>query len=187
MEKRTKRYTEVASLFRAHARHEGADVVPDPATADEVAAAERALECRLPDSYRWFQLEFGDFEQGHPDVFTVRPAERSMGNIVAINEEARENAHPRLPPHLIAFSDSGGGDYLCFDSAAFAGGECPVVWWDHELDETQAPAPAGASFLDWLEQEIRDRESDPKGSLFDSMLPIYADWIRDALERERGK
>lgn len=69
----------------------------------------------------------------------------------------------RLPPHLIAFSDSGSDSY-CFDSSASQGGECPVVWWDHQGDETQRPQRAGTSFLDWLSAEVRERAAETKWS-----------------------
>ena len=61
-----------------------------------------------------------------------------------------------------------------------------MVWWDHERDEAQRPEPVAASFLDWLEAEIREREADPKGSLLTSLSSMYARWIREALTRGRG-
>jgi hypothetical protein len=60
-------------------------------------------------------------------------------NIVGINLDARRHGYPLLPPHLIAFSDSRGGDLCCFDTSALAHGECPIVWWDHEGTEAQQP------------------------------------------------
>jgi SUKH superfamily protein len=126
------RYHDIAELFRAHARSEGADVVPRPTTHTELTAAEEALGCQFPDSYRWFQLEFGNVAHGPVDIYSVLTPEPSGVNIVGINLDARHDAYPRLPAHLIAFSDSGGGDLLCFDTSIRRDGECPVVWWDHE-------------------------------------------------------
>jgi hypothetical protein len=175
----SQRYRDVARLFRAHARPEQA--VPAPATAEELSAAERALECRFPTSYGWFQLEFGDFPHGPLDIYSVRSVEPPSVNIVGINLDARRDGYPLLPPHLIAFSDSGGGDLCCFDTSALAHGECPIVWWDHEGTEAQQPEVAGPSFLDWLEAELRERAAEEKGSLLDGARYVHLQWIRQWL------
>jgi hypothetical protein len=182
----TPRYHDIAELFRAHARSEGADVIRRPATHAELTAAEEALGCQLPDSYRWFQLEFGDAVHSPVDIYSVLTPEPSGLNIVGINRGERHDTYPRLPVHLIAFSDSGGGDLLCFDTSIRHDGECPVVWWDHEGDETQHPERAASSFLDWLEQELHEIAAEPRGSHL-SMLPhVYLQWIRQWL-KDRDK
>jgi hypothetical protein len=139
------RYEDIAHLFRARARSRGGDVVPRPATHEELAAAEEALGCRLPASYRSFQLEFGNVAHSPVDIYSVRTPEPSELSIVGINLDERHDTYPPLPAHLIAFSDSGGGDLLCFDTSVLHDGENPVVWWDHEGDETQRPEPAASS------------------------------------------
>jgi hypothetical protein len=179
----TPRYHKVADLFRAQARSDGADLTARPVTPDELAAAEQALGARLPDSYRWFQLEFGNVARGPVDIYSVRTPELSELDIVGINLDERHNAYPRLPAHLIAFSDSGGGDLLCFDSSVRHDGECMVVWWDHEGDEGQRPEPAASSFLDWLERELRERAAEPKGSHLRFLPSLYLGWIRDWLKK----
>jgi hypothetical protein len=172
------RYHDIARLFRAQARSGGVDVVPQPATQEELAAAEEALGCRLPDSYRWFQLEFGNPAHGPVDIYSVRTPAPSEANIVGINLDERRDAYPRLPAHLIAFSDNGGGDLLCFDSSALHAGESPVVWWDHEGDEAQRPEPAAPSFLDWLERELRERAAEPRESHLTVLPRLYMEWMR---------
>lgn len=173
----TPRYHDIARLFR-----EDADVVTRPATAEELAAAEQALGCQLPDSYRWFQLEFGDVMRGPVDIYSVRTPEPSEMNIVGINLDARHETYPRLPAHLIAFSDNGGGDLVCFDTSVRRDGEWLVVWWDHERDEAQRPERAAPSFLDWLEGELRERAAEPKGSRLSILPRIYLEWIRHWLK-----
>jgi hypothetical protein len=121
------RYEDIAHLFRACARSRGADVVPRPATHDELAAAEQALGCRFPGNYRSFQLEFGNAAHSPADIYSVRTTEPSELSIVGINHDERHDTYPRLPAHLIAFSDSGGGDLLCFDTSVLHDGENPVV------------------------------------------------------------
>jgi hypothetical protein len=180
------RYREVSRRFRELTRSQGCEDIPEPATAEEVSAAERALGYRFPDSYRWFQLEFGDFAHGPLDIYSVKGAEPP---IVGINLEARRAGYPRLPPHLLAFSESGGGDFCCFDASAMAGGECPVVWWDHAGDEAQLLERAAPSFLDWLVAEIRDRAAEEKWSYLRRLvlrLRAVRSFARDVL-RARAK
>lgn len=184
MRQPTERYVEVARLFRESAAPEGKTLAVDPATVEELAAAEAALGCRFPESYHWFQLEFGQVSTGPLDIYTVRKLDEPAMNIVGINLEERQDAHPALPAHLIAFSDSGGGDFCCFDTSAFKDGECPIVWWDHELDDDQIPEAAGASFLDWLEAELRERAAEEKGTLLDSLGYGHQAWLTEWLKKK---
>lgn len=163
------RYEDIAHLFRARARSWGADVVPRPATHEELAAAEEALGCRLPASYRSFQLEFGNAAHSPVDIYGVRTQEPSERNIVGINLGERHDTYPRLPAHLIAFSDNGGGDLICFDTSVLNDGENPVVWWDHEGEESQHEMGAA-----------------PKGSHLAVLPHLYLGWIRTWL-KNRGK
>jgi len=183
----SRRYEDAARFFRAYSAAERMNLVPRPATEAEIEEAEQALGAPLPDSFRWFQLEFGDFQHGPLDIYTVRHAEPPPYDIVGINRNARTELHPRLPAHLIAFSDNGGGDYLCFDTTRREANECPVVWWDHEQDEQQVPEPAAPSFPDWLEAELRERAEDGRGSLLDA-IPYkqwIAEWVRTLGGRDR--
>jgi antitoxin YobK len=176
------RYVEVARQFREASADDAGTFTP--ATLEDLTTAQEALGCRFPDSYTWFQLEFGDVSRSLLDIYTVRPADPPNRNIVGINLLERQEGGPRLPSHLIAFSDSGGGDLYCFDTSAFRDGECPVVWWDHELDEDQSPEPAAPSFLDWIESELRERAAEEPGSLLDSLAPMYDSWMREWFKKK---
>ena len=179
------RYKEVARLFREAVRDNRATFAP--ATLDDLTTAQNALSCRFPDSYTWFQLEFGDARHGPLDIYTVMPVEPPDRNIIGINLTERREAGPRLPPHLIAFSDSGAGDFYCFDPTAMHDGECPIVWWDHELDEDQSPEAAAPSFLDWIEAELRERaaeEEEGPGSLLERFGPMYEGWMREWFKKK---
>jgi hypothetical protein len=110
-------------------------------------------------------------------------------NIVSINLDARHEGFPRLPAHLIAFSDNGGGDLYCFDTSVLESGECPVVWWDHAGNEAQQPQRVGPSFLDWLAAEVRERASEERSSnlrRLASRLRAALSFARDVL-RTRAK
>jgi len=182
-ERHMSRYDEVARLFREQAH----GLVSDPGTLDEIAAAERVLGAQLPESFRRFQLEFGEYKGGSLDIYSVKPVEPPARNIVSINRDARTELFPRLPSHLIAFSDNGAGDYNCFDTGARIVDECPVVWWDHELDEDQTPEPAASSFLDWLQAELEEIASEEKGSQFDQIGYFAQDILRAWLRGRKGE
>jgi hypothetical protein len=181
MDAPSRRYEDVARVYRAYMAAEHITLAPNPATEQEIVDAERALGATMPNSFRWFQLEFGDVPNGPLDIYTARTPEPGLRNIVGINVDERTEARPRLPAQLIAFSDNGGGDLLCFDTTRHSGDECPVVWWDHEQDEQQEPQPAAPNFLDWLEGELAERAAEERGSLLDN-LP-YKHWIDTWLRR----
>jgi hypothetical protein len=174
-------YDEVARRFREWGRSNGQTVVPQPATADELAAAESALGCQFPASYHWFQLEFGAFIHGPLDIYSVKAEGTAAPPIVTINLDEREAGYPPLPPYLIAFSDSG-SDLYCFDTRAPNEGEYTVVWWDHEGDETQPLQLAALSFLDWLAAELQERavEAVEESTVrLDALRSLHLSWLRD--------
>jgi hypothetical protein len=176
----TDRYRVIARMFRDAA---GPELTTDPATPEELTAAQADLACRFPDSYTWFQLEFGRVGRHALEIYSVRPEPAAL-NIVGINLEERRDGRPALPAHLIAFSDNGGGDLCCFDTAHLEAGECAVVWWDHEAGDDQQPEPAAPGFLDWIEAEVRERAAEEPGSLLDSFGPMYQSWLREWMKRK---
>jgi cell wall assembly regulator SMI1 len=184
MEKPTPRYDEIARLFREHLRRRGKDAASVPATLAEVAAAERALDCRFPESYRRFQLDFGQTQDGlSAYIYGVRTEAANL-NIAAINVDARLNLYPRLPPYLIAFSDDGGGDYYCFDIPHLSEGECRVVFWDHEQDEAQQPEVVAVSFAHWLEGLLADAAEAENERRLPDLSGMYREWLRQWLKGE---
>jgi hypothetical protein len=181
------RYDDVARLFREQARAEGMELVSKPATPDEIAVAEDELSAPLPESFRRFQLEFGEFDHGPLTIYSVRAVEPPARNIVSINRDARTELYPRLPQYLIAFSDNGAGDYNCFDTRARVGDECPVVWWDHELDDEQPPELAAPTFLDWLQGELKEIAREAKGSRLDQIGYVAQHILREWLRGRKGE
>jgi len=69
------------------------------------------------------------------------------------------------------------------------GGECPVVWWDHQGDDTQRPQRAGTSFRDWLSADVRERAAETTWSYLrglTSRLRAARSFARDVM-RARAK
>lgn len=129
------------------------EYVPDPATDADIATAEQELGCTFPDSFKWFQKEFGAYS-GFTDIYGVKALPSPLKNIVGITMSERHECYPPLLAHLIPFSDNSGGDSYCLDTSRLMKGNCPVVFWDHEGDEKQTPEQRAAGFLDWLEEEL---------------------------------
>jgi SMI1-KNR4 cell-wall len=180
-------HEDVARLFRsAAAGAGGADVVPRPATPAQIETAERALGSALPESFRQFQLEFGDCQYAPVDIYRVLPAEPPALNLVSINLDARTEMGPRLPSFLIAFSDDGGGNYFCFDTRAASESEAPVVVWDHELDEDQTPDLVAPSFVEWLRRELEERIDEEQDFREEWQGNVINAFAKDLLNRFRG-
>ena len=176
------RYVDVARQFREAAGGESLSCTP--ATPEHLTAAQQALGCRFPDSYVWFQLEFGEVANSSFDIYSVRPSSRRTRTSSPSTSRSGVRRIPRFPAHLIAFSDNGGGDFVCFDTSAMKDGETPIVWWDHEGDEDQVPEPAAASFLDWIEAELRERAEEEPHSLLENMGPMYQSWLSEWLKKK---
>jgi hypothetical protein len=183
----TSSYDESARLFRAYVGPSKAAVIPQPATHQEIEAAERALGARLPGSFQRFQLEFGDCQNSPIHIFTVRSTDPRALNIVAANLAERTVPGARLPAHLIAFSDDGSGDLFCFDTRAFSGTEAPVVVWDHELNEDQTPELVAADFADWLRSEIQERVTEDREFQHQWRHNVIGSFAWDLLRRFRTR
>ncbi len=108
-----------------------------PATVDELENIERKLGVRLPESYRRFQLEFGDFCHEKIEVATVSSSDTCSDNIIDIRKQIAEYGRdpiyhayngvvPDIPEVYIPFSPIG-DTYYCFDMKKYDGSECPVV------------------------------------------------------------
>jgi hypothetical protein len=121
---------------------------------DVIAQCEQQLGTTLPDSYRWFLREFG---------FTYWPREicgvsgDPALDVVKNTEGERHDVEPELPLHLVAFCPDGWGNNYCLDTSRMADGECPVVFWSHEREPDQQPELTHATFLDWLEDMVKQR------------------------------
>ncbi len=151
------RYKRIIQLFKDNA---DSNFSINQATDKEIKDAENELEIELPESYRAFQLEFGNFDWGILEVHSVKTPFLGVSNIVGITLSERTECHPNMPTHLIPFSDNGGGDSYCFDTSNYTDKECQVVFWDHTDSKNQKPEVVAKDFLEWIEKEIEWRAED---------------------------
>jgi len=142
---------------------------PKP-SAEQVAAAEDALGCRLPPSYVRFLRSCHAGTLRFWSTYWVGSEPRRSGqsqNIVRENEKLRapSGPWPGWPRFLVAFQTDSGGNLNCFDSrGATDDGEWPIVFWDHELPaednvaDLDDQAHSHRTFAAWLEGELENAE-----------------------------
>jgi cell wall assembly regulator SMI1 len=129
---------------------------------EEVARCEEQLGVGLPKSYKQFLQSFG-FARWPEDVYGVYVGSTPGLQVVWNTETERHEVEPEMPYYLIPFSPDGWGNHYCMDTSRLVDGECPVVFWNHELDEDQQPPQTHTTFLDWLEERVTrelENESD---------------------------
>lgn len=116
-----------------------------PSTTEQLDAAEKALEIKLPPSYRSFLLRWNGGTAHDTSVYGV--ACQDGYDLVVLNKRGREEG---LPAHLVGFAATITGDVFCFNTNR--GGddnEYPVSLID--VEEGQV-IPACDNFLDWLDR-----------------------------------
>jgi len=96
---------------------------PDPATNEEIDAAERELQVVFPPSYRAFLRHFGAGNLYSHEFYGL-PSDSLRGNVVTMNQLS-----PRQRPlRYLRFTEVIAGSAYFLDTArANSDGECPVV------------------------------------------------------------
>lgn len=117
---------------------------------DEVEHAERVLDVTFGSSYRSFLVDFGWISVGPLELNGLGADVPPYLDLVKLTLWERTEAGNPLPAHLIPIMNNGGGDLYCLDGSSSSGGECPVVFYDHELGDTQQPPTVAANFATWL-------------------------------------
>lgn len=116
------------------------------ASADALAAAERALGVTIEGSYRRFLMRFGWGGVEHLEVNGLGAPPHL--DLVRLTRSERAEMEPGLPDHLLPLMNDGAGNLLCLDTRIM--GEPPVVFWDHEAGPEQTPDKVAQSFSLWL-------------------------------------
>lgn len=144
------RYQDVASRLRLSPRAE----VGSGASSERIECAERELAVRLPESYKAFLREFGWGGLGHWEVYGLGSGAPFHLELVHETVSERTEFMPRLPLPLIPLMNDGGGNHYCLDTSVLSEGECPVVFWDHDLGEAQTPHRVAPDFTAWLSEML---------------------------------
>jgi cell wall assembly regulator SMI1 len=151
------RFENVARLMRERAPERS---IGNGISAQEVAKCEEQLGVTLPQSYKSFLREFG-FASWPEYIYGYLPGLLPGMNVMCNTETERHEVEPEMRHPLIPFYNDGWGNHYCLDTSRLVDGECPVVFWIHELDADQQSPQTHASFLDWLEEKVaRELESE---------------------------
>lgn len=99
----------------------------------EIDAAEQRLHVKLSESYKAFLQRFGWGGVEHIQLCGLGEGVPDYLNLVYVTESERADAEPQLPSYLVPLMNDGAGNHYCLDTRRYREGECPVVFWDHEL------------------------------------------------------
>lgn len=106
-------------------------------TADDIRDIENELSLLMPDLYRSFLQHKHHLDLWSPGIrfpsFPVDQWRKEMRMLHTAFEPERTVGQGYLPFASEAFCDAG---LICFDTRKMRDGDCPVVFWDFELVET---------------------------------------------------
>lgn len=129
-----------------------------PPKQSQIDVAERALKLTFPPGFRVFLDSAGSYQLPFWQTYWVGDDSLGYRNIVKANRCIREEVDEPLPPFLVTFAPSGGGDHECFDTRyPDERGEYPIIFWDHEMSAAENMAdlePLYSSFAEWLMDEV---------------------------------
>lgn len=124
---------------------------PEPSRVKSLGELESILGVTLPPAVRHALGDGKDRVCGETEVY-------GFTAIVEQTVALREWEELVWPSHLVAISDDGRGGSYALDIAATQGGDCPVVYFDHELAQVDAKSGrlipalelAATTFTAWL-------------------------------------
>jgi cell wall assembly regulator SMI1 len=120
------------------------------ASPEQVRQAEVSLGVSLPSSYRHFLERFGWGRFSCEQLYGLGTDVPIHLDLVRNTRAERETMVPALPTCLIPVMNDGAGNHFCLDTSQTAEGECPLVFWDHELGPAQVAQAVANSFAVWL-------------------------------------
>jgi cell wall assembly regulator SMI1 len=124
------------------------------ATPQEIRLAEKRLGVELPGSYKAFLGRFGWASFEGLELYGLGEDVPAYLDLVEVTLGERTQMRPHLPSRLIPLMNDGAGNHYCLDVASGEQGECPVVFWDHNLGESQEPEYVAPNLEAWLAEEL---------------------------------
>jgi len=138
------------------------DVLPNKdigsgASTDAVRKVEYLLSVQLPGDYQAFLQRYGWARLMYDEFYGVGDSVPEHLDLIANTLRERTDFRPYLPKHLIPVMPDGAGSHYCLDLSKTELGICPVVFWDHDQDETQIPEIIAPNFSDWIVNHITEQ------------------------------
>jgi cell wall assembly regulator SMI1 len=124
------------------------------ATPQEIEQAEERLGVQLPESYKAFLGYFGWASLEGLELYGLGDDVPAYLDLVRVTSSERTQMRPRLPRYLVPLTNDGAGNHYCLDVGSGEQGECVIVFWDHNLGESQDPEYVAPNLEAWLSEEL---------------------------------
>ena len=124
------------------------------ATPQEIELAEEQLGVEFPESYKALLEQFGWASIDGLELYGLGRDVPAHLALVKVTLSERTEMRPRLPSHLVPLMNDGAGNHYCLDVESCGQGECRVVFWDHDLGESQNPEYVAPNLEVWLSEEL---------------------------------
>jgi cell wall assembly regulator SMI1 len=119
------------------------------ATEKEIESAESELGITFPLELKAYLIVFGHLEIGHHELYGLGLNIPDYLSIVKETLLERHQFRPHIPVHLLPIQNDGAGNHYCLDLSVGIE-DPPIVFWNHDGDETQTPDVVSSSFTSWL-------------------------------------
>jgi len=130
------------------------------ASSEDVSGAQRDLGVVFPNSYVVFLKECGWGGVEPIEIYGLGADVPDYLNVVKMTHSERTEAEPTMRLCLVPLLNDGFGNHYCLNTDQQKNGECPIVFWNHELDPDQQPEEVATSFAEWLSGELDELESE---------------------------
>lgn len=118
----------------------------------EIIAEAQATLGPFPNDYQEFLGEFGWLEFGPFEIYGLGLGKPDYLDVIRMTTlERSEPANP-LPATWVCVMNDGAGNLVSFDTVSVTphNKNCPVMLWDHEFGEGDAPEELAPTFQQWL-------------------------------------
>ena len=131
------------------------------ATLQEIELAEQQLGVEFPPSYKAFLEQFGWASLEGLELYGLGEEVSAYLDLVKVTLSERTEMRTRLPSRLLALMNDGAGNHYGYglDVGLHEQGEYPVVFWDHNLGESQDPVYVAPNLEAWLLEELNTPEA----------------------------
>ncbi|NJO33476.1 MAG: SMI1/KNR4 family protein [Rhodospirillales bacterium] len=130
------------------------------ARSEDIENAETQLGVRFPTSYRRYLEDFGWARFSHHELYGLGQDVPMHLDLVRNTAAERTQMRPLMPPALVPIMNDGAGNHYCLDISQSTGDECPIVFWDHDLGESQKAEPVSPTFAVWIVDLLDRLEAD---------------------------
>jgi hypothetical protein len=117
---------------------------------DDIKAAENNLGVPIEGGYRQFLAQFGWGSVPGLELFGLGGPSHVC--LLTQTQVERLDAEPALPEFLLPVATDGCGNLFCLDTSA--GGDPPVVLWNHTEGTHQDPEIQSDNFVQWLWEQL---------------------------------